>query len=44
MKLGAFRMAIVVGLVLSIAGCDKCGNLDITGITTPKVCSAAKPK
>jgi hypothetical protein len=44
MKLGAFRIAVIVGLVLSLAGCDKCGNLDITGMTTPKTCSGAKPK
>ena len=44
MKLGAFRIAIIVGLVLSVAGCDKCGNLDIAGVTAPKTCSDAKPR
>jgi hypothetical protein len=43
MKTAAFRVAGVIALVLSIAGCDKCGNLDITGVTTPKTCSGAKP-
>ena len=44
MKLSAFRLAVVIGLVLSVAGCDKCGHLDITGITTPKTCSDPKPR
>jgi hypothetical protein len=38
-----FRVAGVIALMLFITGCDKCGNLDITGVTTPKTCSGAKP-
>ena len=44
MKQGLFRMAVVAGLVLALAGCDKCGYLDITGITTPKTCADARPR
>ena len=44
MRLGIYRAAVIVGLILSVAGCDKCGNLDITGITAPKACSGASPR
>jgi hypothetical protein len=44
MRLAVFRAAVFGGLVLLVAGCDKCGNLDITGVTTPKACSGASPR
>ena len=44
MKLGAFRIAVLVGLLLSVAGCDKCGNLDLTGVAAPKTCSDARAR
>jgi hypothetical protein len=44
MKLGIVRMAIVAGLVLSVAGCDKCGHLDLTGVAAPKTCSDARAR
>jgi hypothetical protein len=41
----AFRMA-VLGLALLIAGCDKCGNMNINvpGAVVPASCSDVKPR
>ena len=44
MKQGAIRMAVLIGMVLSVAGCDKCGNWDLTGLGRPKTCSDTKPR
>lgn len=44
MKLGAIRMAVLIGMALSVAGCDKCGNWDLTGLGIPKTCSDNKPR
>jgi hypothetical protein len=43
MRARVLRIAMVLGIVMAVAACDKCGNLDITGVTTPKTCSGAKP-
>jgi hypothetical protein len=37
-------VAILIGMALSVAGCDKCGNLNLTGFGAPKSCSDIKPK
>ena len=44
MKLGVRHIAILVGLALSVAGCDKCGNWNVTGLGAPKSCSDVKPR
>jgi hypothetical protein len=42
MKLGAIAALIV--MAVSVAGCDKCGHWDLTGLGVPKTCSDAKPQ
>ena len=37
-------LAILIGIALSVAGCDKCGNLNLTGFGGTKSCSDVKPR
>jgi hypothetical protein len=37
-------VAAVIGLSLLLAGCDKCGNWNLTGLGAPKSCSDVKPR
>jgi hypothetical protein len=37
-------LAVLVGIVFLVAGCDKCGNWDLTGLGMPKTCSDTKPR
>ena len=46
MKRKAYRIAGLIGLVLFVAGCDKCGNVNINLPTGGKyqACSDANPQ
>jgi hypothetical protein len=46
MKRKAYRVAGLIGLVLFVAGCDKCGNVNINLPTGAKykVCSDTNPQ
>jgi hypothetical protein len=37
-------VAVLIGMALVLAGCDKCGNFNITGFNAPKSCSDVKPR
>ena len=41
MRLGA--IAVLFGMALTLAGCDKCGNPNLTGIGKPGACSDVRP-
>ena len=42
----ALRLASALGLMLVLAACDKCGdlNINVPGAAAPKACSDAKPR
>jgi hypothetical protein len=37
-------VATIVGMALLVAGCDKCGNWELTGLGMPKTCTDVKPR
>jgi hypothetical protein len=36
--------AVLIGIALLVAGCDKCGNWNLTGLNAPKSCSDVKTR